>query len=223
MSGATLLTTYNALFLLRALIATLALSFIGAVTGLAAGFPLSLLRRTRHRAARPFRLAALLYVGLFRRVPFLVTLFVVFFVSQALDANLPLFVVALASVALIATAYLSEIIRAGLDSVPATQREAAAVMNFSSWQSLRHVVLPQAWRVILPPAFSYFLLFIKDSALASQIGVVELTYAGKVLNDRGFPATLVFGTILLLYFAASYPLTRFGAWLEKRLAPSRHR
>ena len=165
----------------------------------------------------------MLYVGLFRRVPFLVTLFVFFFVSQALDANLPLFVVALSSVALIATAYLSEIIRAGLNSVPVTQREAAAVMNFSPWQSLRHVVLPQAWRVILPPAFSYFLLFIKDSALASQIGVVELTYAGKVLNDRGFPGdaglrhhpTALFGRMVS-------PLTRFGAWLEKRLAPSRH-
>ncbi len=222
MAGASFLTVYNALFLGRALVATLALSFVGAVIGLAAGFPLSLLRRTRHKAALPLRLAALLYVGLFRRVPFLVTLFIVFFASQALDANLPLFVVALVSVALIATAYLSEIIRAGLDQVPAPQREAAAAMNFSPWQSLRHVVLPQAWRVILPPAFSYFLLFIKDSALASQIGVVELTYAGKVLNDRGFPATLVFGTILLLYFAASYPLTRLGAWLEKRLAPSRH-
>jgi polar amino acid transport system permease protein len=223
MAGASFLTIYNVLFLGRALLATLVLSFAGALAGLAVGFPLSLARRTKHPAALPFRLAAILYIGLFRRVPFLVTLFIVFFASQALHADLPLFVVALVSVALIATAYLAEIIRAGLDSVPETQREAAAVMNFSSWQSLRHVVLPQAWRVILPPAFGFFLLFIKDSALASQIGVVELTFAGKVLSDRGFPATLVYGTILLLYFAASYPLARLGARLEKRLAPSRHR
>ena len=223
MSGSSFLTFYNAEFLGSAMLATLVLSFSGCLVGLAVGFPLSLARRTKHATALPIRLAATLYIGLFRRVPFLVTLFVVFFASQALRVDLPTFVVALVSVALIATAYLAEIIRAGLDSVPETQREAAAVMNFSPWQSLRHVILPQAWRVFLPPAFSFFLLFIKDSALASQIGVVELTYAGKVLSDRGFPATLVYGTILLLYFAASYPLARLGARLEKRLAPSRHR
>ena len=85
------------------------------------------------------------------------------------------------------------------------------------------MVLPQAWRVILPPAFGFFVLFIKDTALASQIGVIELTYAGKVLNNKGFSAALVFGTLLLLYFLISYPLARYGKRLEARLAQSRHR
>ena len=95
-------------------------------------------------------------------------------------------------------------------------------MNFSLLQSIRYVVLPQAWKMILPPSFGFFVMFIKDTALASQIGVIELTYAGKVLNNKGFSAILVFGTILILYFAVSYPLSRFGHYLEKRLAPSRH-
>ena len=77
--------------------------------------------------------------------------------------------------------------------------------------------------MILPPAFSFFVLFIKDTALASQIGVIELTFAAKVLNNKGFSAALVFGTILVVYFAISYPLARVGAQLEARLAPSRHR
>ena len=94
-------------------------------------------------------------------------------------------------------------------------------MNFSRWQTFRHVVLPQAWKVILPPAFAFVVIFIKDTSLASQIGVVELTFAGKVLNNRGFSATLVFGTVLLLYFALSYPLSRLGGWLENRLASPR--
>jgi len=97
------------------------------------------------------------------------------------------------------------------------------VMNLSALQRLVYVVLPQAWKVILPPAFAFFVLFIKDTALASQIGLIELTYAGKVLNDRGFPATLVYATILVLYFLVSYPLAFVGAWLERRLAPSRNR
>jgi len=85
------------------------------------------------------------------------------------------------------------------------------------------VVIPQAWKTILPPAFAFFLLFLKDSALASQIGVVELTYAGKVLNNRGFAPSLTFGTILVLYFALSYPLMRLGRLMEQRLARPRHR
>jgi polar amino acid transport system permease protein len=96
-------------------------------------------------------------------------------------------------------------------------------MNFGLLDTVRYVVLPQAWRVILPPAFGFFVLFIKDTALASQIGVVELTFAAKVLNNKGFSAALVFGTILVVYFAISYPLARLGAHLEVRLAPSRHR
>jgi polar amino acid transport system permease protein len=107
-------------------------------------------------------------------------------------------------------------------AVHRNQWDAAETMNFTLIQALRHVVLPQAWRIILPPAFGFFVLFIKDTALASQIGVVELTYAGKVLNNRGFSATLSFGTILVLYFIISYPLTRLGAYLEARLASARN-
>ena len=65
--------------------------------------------------------------------------------------------------------------------------------------------------MILPPAFAFVVMFIKDTALASQIGVVELTFARQMLNNRGFSAVLVFGTILVLYFILSYPLSRLGA------------
>jgi polar amino acid transport system permease protein len=83
-------------------------------------------------------------------------------------------------------------------------------------------VLPQAWKVILPPAIAFGVMFIKDTALASQMGIVELTFAGKVLVNRGVPPALGFGAVLLCYFALSYPLTRLGAHLERRLATSRH-
>ena len=95
-------------------------------------------------------------------------------------------------------------------------------MNFTRMQTIRMIVAPQAWKVILPPAFAFMVMFIKDTALASQVGVVELTFTGKVLSNRGFSATLTFGTILLAYFILSYPLTRLGRYLEKRLATSRH-
>ena len=95
-------------------------------------------------------------------------------------------------------------------------------MNFGWFQIIWMIVAPQAWKVILPPAFAFMVMFIKDTALASQMGVVELTFAGKILSNRGFSATLTFGVILLAYFILSYPLTRLGRYLEKRLGASRN-
>jgi len=215
-------TYYNLLFLAQAVGTTIALSAIGCLFGLLFGCLISTVRLTDKAWLAPLRWIALLFTEFFRRVPFLVTLMLVFFVFQLSGANLPLFVVASLSVTLIASAFLAEIIRAGLLSIHRNQWDAATAMNFGLLQTIRYVVLPQAWKMILPPAFGFFVMFIKDTALASQIGVIELTFAGKVLNNKGFSAILVFGTILILYFAVSYPLSRFGHYLEKRHAPSRH-
>ncbi len=82
------------------------------------------------------------------------------------------------------------------------------------------VILPQSWKVILPPATAFIVMFIKDTSLASQLGVIELTFAGKMLVNRGFSPVLGFGAILICYFLLSYPLSRFAAYLEKRIASS---
>jgi polar amino acid transport system permease protein len=215
-------TFYNVILLLEALLRTLGLTAVGCGVGLALGFAIAVFRRTRALLLAPIRALFILFVELFRRIPFLVTLLLVFYASQVLGFELPLLAIASISVCLIATAYISEIVRAGLGSVHPNQWDSAAVCNFSLTQTLWLVVVPQAWRVILPPAFAFFLLFLKDSALASQIGVVELTYAGKVLNNRGFASALSFGAILLLYFVLSYPLTQIGQRMEAYLSRSRH-
>ena len=218
-----LFSYYNFLLLLEGLVATFVLSVIGCLAGFVAGFAVAVLRVTRSRAMAPVRALMFAYCMLLRRVPFLVTLMLVFFASQALNANLSTFTVALISVCLIAAAYLGEIVRSGLESVHVNQWEAASTFNFSYLQTLRYVIVPQAWRVILPPTFGFFVMFIKDTALASQIGVMELTSAGKVLSNKGFSATLVYGTVLALYFVMSYPLSRLGKRLEKNLASTRNR
>jgi len=214
---------YNLLFFAKALGTTFALSAIGCIVGFTLGFALAAIRLTTHPALTPLRVAVTLFTELFRRIPFLVTLMLVFFVFQAMNADLGMFTVALISVCVIATAFIAEIVRSGLESVHHNQWDAAATLNFSYWQTLRLVVVPQAWKIILPPVFGFFVLFIKDTALASQIGVVELAFAGKTMNNKGFSAALVYGTVLMLYFALSYPLARFGKYLETRLAPTRNR
>lgn len=213
---------YNVSLLLEGFGVTLALALIGCLAGFLVGFAFAVLRRSRSPALAPLRAIARCYAVLFRRVPFLVTLMLVFFASQASGANLSTFAVSLLSACLIASAYLAEIVSAGLNAVHTNQWEAALSLNFSYLQTLRFVILPQAWRVIVPPAFGFLVLFIKDTALASQIGVMELTSAGKVLNDKGFSAALVYATILALYFLMSYPLSRLGKHLEATLATTRN-
>jgi len=212
----------NCILLLKAMGTTLALSAFGCLIGFIIGFILSVTRQTRGWWFFPLRLIAIFFVEIFRRVPFLVTLLLIFFLFQGLSLPSTMFSVALVSVVLIASAYIGEIVRAGFDSVHKNQWDAASVMNFSLTQTLMLIVVPQAWKVILPPAFSFFLVFIKDTALASQIGVVELTYAARIFNNKGFSAALSFGTVLVLYFILSYPLARIGARMEVRLV-SRHK
>jgi polar amino acid transport system permease protein len=216
-------TYYNTIFLLKAMLTTLLLSLIGCVLGSILGLALSVIKITKGGILWPLRAAAVGYVEFFRRIPFLVTLMLVFFFFQTLGLDISVFSVALVSVWVIATAFIAEIVRSGLESVPRTQWETAEVMNFSLPQTLAMVIFPQAWKVIIPPVFSFFVLFIKDTALASQIGVVELTYSAKVLNNKGFSAALTFGVVLLLYYGISYPLARFGAWLERKFEISKHR
>lgn len=214
---------YNLIFIGEALLHTLALSFVGAFVGFACGVVLAVLRHERLFALPPFNWLAIAYVEVFRRIPFLVKLMCAFFAYQLLGFKVTMFVVAVTTVILSAAAFSAEIARAGLELVHRNQWDAAEAMNFTPLQTLLLVIMPQAWRVVLPPSFSYTIGFIKSTSIASQIGVLELTYAAKVLNTKGFSAFLCFGTILVLYFLICYPTKLLGEHLERRLAPARRR
>ena len=210
-------------FLAAALGRTLWMTLVGCTIGFVIGMALALLRRTRAPLLAPLRWAAALYVETFRRIPFLVILILVLFSVQAFAPELSLLGIASIAVTLAATAYLTEIVGAGLDAVPRPQVESAEVLGLSWFDTLRHVVLPQAWSVILPPAAAFMVMFVKDTALASHLGVVELAFAGKILVNKGFSPLVGFGAVLLLYALISWPLGRIASYLESRLAASRHR
>lgn len=213
---------HNVLFLLEAAARTLGMTLFGCGIGFLCGLGIAVLRQSRTRWTGPLRAFAVAYVETFRRIPFLVILFVVLYAIQPLAPNASLTTIATVAICLLSTAFLSEIVRAGLESVPRQQIEAAHTLNFGAARTLFLVVLPQSWRVILPPAVAFAVMFIKDTSLASHMGVVELTFAGKIFVNRGFSPALGFGAVLLFYFALSYPLSRLGAYLEKRLAPARN-
>jgi polar amino acid transport system permease protein len=209
---------YNLVFIGQAMGRTLVMALIGCTVGFLCGLMLALVRRTQTRLLAPLRWIVIAYVETFRRIPFLIILFIVLFVIEPLMPGTSLLGIATVSVCLLSTAFLSEIFRSGLESVPVQQVEGARTLNFSALQMLTYVILPQSWRVILPPAAAFIVMFIKDTSLASQLGVIELTFAGKILVNRGFSPLLGFGAILVCYFILSYPLSRFAAYLEKRLA-----
>ena len=212
------LSIWNIIFLLKAMGVTFLLSLIGCLVGFGLGALLAIFRKTKSAFLIPLRILIVIYTEIFRRVPFLVSLLLIFYIFQIAKITDSLFIIAIVTVCLIATAYIGEIVRSGLESVNQTQWDAAKAMNFSYYETLKEVIFPQAWKVIFPPAFSFFILFIKDTALASQIGVMELTFAGKVLNNKGFSPILVFGTVLILYFILSFPLDRFGKYMERKYA-----
>ena len=212
------LSIWNIIFLLKAMGVTFLLSLIGCLVGFGLGALLAIFRKTKSALLIPLRILIVIYTEIFRRIPFLVSLLLIFYIFQIGKITDSLFIIAIVTVCLIATAFISEIVRSGLESVSQTQWDAAKAMNFSYYETLKEVIFPQAWKVIFPPAFSFFILFIKDTALASQIGVMELTFAGKVLNNKGFSPILVFGTVLILYFILSFPLDRFGKYMERKYA-----
>lgn len=211
----------NLVLLAEAAGLTLAMTAVGCLIGFGLAFLLVYLRQTPGLWALPLRLVCIAYVEVFRRIPFLVVIYLVLFLIQAFTTDASLFTIAVIAIVIYAVAYTAEIIRGGLESVPRQQVEAARAMNMSRLQTTLWVVLPQAWPVIVPPALAFAVSFIKDTALVSQIGVFELTFRAKELNNQGFSGLLVFGTVAFCYFLISYPLSRYGHHLESRLATSR--
>ncbi|MEQ8307986.1 MAG: amino acid ABC transporter permease [Hoeflea sp.] len=214
-------TGSNMMLLAEAAWMTLAITLVGCLIGFGLALVLVYLRQTPGLWALPLRIVCVTYVEFFRRIPFLVIVYLVLFFIQALTPNASLFSIAVIAICLYAIAYTADIIRGGLESVPQTQVEAARAMNLSRFQTTFMIVLPQAWPVIIPPSIAFAVSFIKDTALVSQIGVFELTFRGKELNNQGYSGVLVFGTIALCYFILSFPLTLLGQHLEKRLATPR--
>ena len=193
--------TYH--FLAPAIIVTLKLAF--AAYGLAMVLGLIAALGQLSKRAIPYTLARL-YVELVRGVPLLVQLIYIAFVVTPVIADLTGqrwmrndMVRATMGLGIGYGAYLAEIYRAGIQSIPRGQTEAARSLGMTPWLAMRHVILPQAIRIILPPLGNDFVAMLKDSSLASVISVQELTYSGSLLNARTFRSFETYNVVALLY------------------------
>ncbi len=158
------------------------------------------------------------YVELVRGIPLIVLLSVVYYGLPALGLTLGGFPSAVLALGLYSAAYTSEIVRGGLSSVPAGQLEAARSLGLSRVQSLRYVVLPQAWRVALPALGNEFVSLILGSSLASAVTLQELFAAGKYITNATYRQFEVYAVLALVYFLLTFTLTRLVRLLERRLS-----
>jgi polar amino acid transport system substrate-binding protein len=157
------------------------------------------------------------YVEVLRGTPLMLQLYAIFFLLPKIGLALPALVAAIAGLALNYSAYESEIYRAGLKAVPAGQFEAALALGLSKWQALRHVLVPQAVRVVMPPVTSDFIALFKDTSVCSAITVIELTKRYSVLALTTGRIVELAVVTALLYLAMSWPLALLSRWFERRL------
>lgn len=202
---------------------TLIFTFWGFSGGLLLGLALALMRLS---SIRPYRWFAIGYIDVFRGLPALLTLiFVGFGLPIALGVRIP-FTYGAGSLALaiVAAAYVAETIRAGIQAVPTGQLEAARSLGMSSSRAMVSVILPQAFRVIIPPLTNEFVLLLKDTSLISVLGVTaatkELTRFGRDgVNSNANATPLVVAGVM--YLVITIPMTRLAGRLEKRAHASR--
>lgn len=198
---------------------TIGLSAIAFVGGSVAGFLLALARISPLSWLR--RLAAG-YIQIVQGTPLLVLLFLIYFglAVIGLDA-LPGIVAAGAGLIIYSSAFLAEIWRGCLQSVPRTQWEAAECLALTSTQRMFRVVLPQAMRIATAPTVGFLVQIVKNTSLASVIGFVELAQAGKIVNNAVFEPFPVFIIVACFYFAICFPLSLWSRGLERKLNVSR--
>jgi His/Glu/Gln/Arg/opine family amino acid ABC transporter permease subunit len=173
------------------------------------------------RLARPawIRVPATVYVEFFRGVPLVMVIFWLWFILPVvLRMPLPEYGIALAAFVFFEAAYLAEIVKAGIQSVPRGQIESASSIGLSSAQTMSCVVLPQALRNMIPALVTQFIVLFKDTSLASIIGYVDLTKAAQIVNNREIRPFELYLFIAAVYWICTYGMSRYAGYLERRLA-----
>jgi His/Glu/Gln/Arg/opine family amino acid ABC transporter permease subunit len=195
-------------------LATLWLSAAGLAGALATGTLACSMRIGRYRL---LAIAAAAYIESIRSTPLLVQLFFFYFGLPSLGIRLSEAATGILALALNSGAYMAEIIRAGIQSIAHGQVEAAVASGLNYIQRMRHIILPQAIGVTLPPMLGQAIVLVKDSALLSLISLPELTRAGQIMTSERFMPAEGFLTSAVFYLLIYYGLKWLTAWSQKRL------
>ncbi|MGH6861136.1 MAG: amino acid ABC transporter permease [Phyllobacterium sp.] len=208
-------------FFLEGIRNTLTMFAAAWILGLVLAFLLTLLRAS---GFKPLEMAVAAYVAYHRNVPLLVQLLVWYFgAASVLPRSVNIFMnrhnaemlFAILALSLYAAAYMSEDLRSALRAIPKTQMEAGRSMGFNYAQTMRWVIIPQTWRIALPPMIGQTLLLFKGTSLAAAIGVGELTYQARQIETQSFRVFEAFAAVTVIYLIGSFALMFLGAYVAK--------
>jgi polar amino acid transport system permease protein len=157
------------------------------------------------------------YVEFIRGTPLLVQIMIVYYGLPAIGLNLPAEPAGILALTLNSGAYIAEIIRAGIQSVPKGQMEAARSLGMTYLQSMRYIIFPQAFRNVLPALGNEFIALLKDSSLLSVIAIAELTRVGKQIYSTTFNAWTPLLGVALFYLMMTLPLSRLVNYAQRRI------
>jgi His/Glu/Gln/Arg/opine family amino acid ABC transporter permease subunit len=202
---------------------TLKIAAVSFVIAVAIGILFALLRISQNRFIRGF---AVTFIEVWRGLPIVVVLYIVYFVPPQLFPGLNWswfsdFTGAVVGLGLHGGAILAEVFRSGIEALHKGQREAAISLGMTPAQSMTYIIMPQATRIILPPVANYAIGLLKDTSLCSLIGVNELMNDAKSIAFADYQPMAVFVLVAVIYFAMSFPLSMVVRYMEGRLAVSR--
>ncbi len=209
-------------FLLNGLWMTVKISLVTIICGSILGFVVGMLRTV---GGWPVSATLGIYIHALRGTPFLVHLYVIYFVLPSTEISwlqLEAFPAAVIALSLYTSTYVAEIVRAAIQAVPRGQAEAARSTGMTALQSMWYVVLPQAVKLMIPPMGGVYVIIIKGTSIVSVIGIAELVRAGEHATQRHpRELMLIYGMTALMYFAYCYPVLRIARWAETKFGSVR--
>jgi polar amino acid transport system permease protein len=201
------------LFLLQSAGWTLVLTLVASLLGGILALGIALARISGNGAARE---AARVYIAIVQGVPVLMVLFLSYYGLAQAGLELPPIIAASIALSVYASAYLGDIWRGAIESVPLPQWEASASLALTRVQQYRYVILPQSVKIALPPTVGFLVQLVKNTSIVSIVSVVELTRAGQLINNVTFQPFKVFVAVAVIYLAICYPMSRASRYLEER-------
>ena len=189
---------------------------LGAITlGMPFGLVLALCQRSRSRL---LRILAVSYIEIFRNTPFIIQVFIFFYVLPFYGLHLPAAYVGTVALAAFGSAYFAEVIRGGINAVAKGQLESARATGMSDWEAMRYVVLPQTLPIVLPAMTNQTLSLVKESAILSTITVGELTMAAITVQGQTFRPFEAFIMIALMYWALNETIAIIMRRVERKVS-----
>lgn len=198
---------------------TIIMAFFACLIGVILGLILSLVIDYNEKTSKLYLLSAFarMYIGIIRGTPALLQLMILYYIIFK-SVNINIVVVGIISFGLNSGAYVSQIIRSGLISIPKGQEEASTMLGFNYFQTMKYVILPQALRNVLPSLGNEFITLLKETSVAGYIGILELTKASDIVASSTYDYFFPLLIVAIIYLILTLGLTKLLNFFERRLS-----